>query len=43
MLRRQGGLRAAKRERIGAVATAEQQGERDGLGVGVCELVVRGV
>ena len=43
MLRREGGLRATRRERIGAIATAEQQGKRDGLGVGVRESFVRGV
>ena len=43
VLRGEGRLGAVECQRVGSVAAAQQEGERDGLGVGVGELFVRGV
>ena len=41
VLRGESGLGTVEGERIGSLATAQQQGERDGLGIGIGELIVR--
>ena len=43
VLRSQRRLGAFERQRVGALAASQQQGESDGLGVGVGELRIRGV